>query len=65
MKSQSQALQFTGYPLCVVEIKQKPKKQSNLSVVKEEVVKESEPDSKSKITNDPQNWDENWFCSYE
>jgi hypothetical protein len=65
MKSQSQALQFTGYPLCVVEIKQKPKKLSSLSVVKDETSKETQPNPKSKVANDPQNWDEQWFSSYE
>jgi len=64
MKTQPEAtIQFSGYPLRIVETNQKIKK-VELSVVK------SSLDSqlilqKNSIANDPKNWGIDWFNSYE
>ncbi|MGZ8543973.1 MAG: hypothetical protein ACXWV0_01695 [Flavisolibacter sp.] len=66
MKDRSQsAIQYSGYPLAVIEKKQ--------AVIKTSVVVLSRPSGhaqttfiqKNQISNDPRNWDVNWFGSYE
>ena len=64
MKSQSGALlYFSGYPLRIANPKPQKRKgaQSNLSIIKST----SRGVEKTSMANDPKNWDENWFCSYE
>jgi hypothetical protein len=63
MKTQHEIpIQFSGYPLRVVETKQKNK--GELTVVHLwAVVPTSVP--KIPIANDPKNWDVEWFNSYE
>lgn len=63
MKTQHEAtIQFSGYPLTIVETKQKIKA-VELTIVK------SSPNEisprKNSIVNDPKNWDIDWFNSYE
>jgi len=64
MKTQHEAtIQFSGYPLSIVETQPKIKK-VELTVVK------TLPDfqtssAKNSIANDPKNWDVDWFNSYE
>jgi hypothetical protein len=63
MKTQHEAtIQFSGYPLSIVETKQQ-KKKVELSVVKPS--QEQVPNQKNSIVNDPKNWDVDWFNSYE
>jgi len=65
MKDQSQAaIQYSGYPLSVADLHKKPKKESGMTVVK---IANDQTTSvqKNVITNDPKNWDENWFNNYE
>lgn len=64
MKAQSEAtIQFSGYPLRIVD--------TNLKIKKAEliVVKPSETLSPSllnnSVANDPCNWDVDWFNGYE
>jgi hypothetical protein len=65
MKDQSgTAIQYSGYPLTIAEPKQKWK-QSPLTAVKPEVNPKTTSIQKSKISNDPKNWDEGWFNGYE
>lgn len=66
MKNSSTAMmQFSGYPLTIVEIKKA--KAGTLVPVK----KQPSPNTtttaiqNNKISNDPQNWDEGWFNGYE
>ncbi len=63
MKTQHEkSIQFSGYPLSIVETKQEIKKME-LTVVKP---LHAQPHSqKTSITNDPGNWDIDWFNSYE
>lgn len=63
MKTQHETtIQFSGYPLSIIEKTQKIK-QAELAVVK------SSPQQthtrKNSIANDPKNWDVDWFNSYE
>jgi hypothetical protein len=64
MKTQHETpIQFSGYPLSVVETEQKIKK-AELTVVKSS----TNPwvsSQKNSIVNDPKNWDIDWFNSYE
>ena len=65
MKDQSRAaipIQYSGYPLSVADLTklQRPK----LSVVKN-LNQETTFVQESEITNDPINWDLNWFNNYE
>ena len=64
MKTQHEAtIQFSGYPLRIIETTEKPK-QFELSVVK--TSSDWQPSSqKNYIANDPKNWDIDWFNSYE
>ena len=64
MKDRSQlAIQYSGYPLSVAELKQKPSK-PGMTVVKS-VDDQTTSVQKNRITNDPVNWDVNWFNNYE
>lgn len=63
MKTQQEtSIQFSGYPLSIVETKQKTKK-VELTVIKS--LPTQAPNQKTSITNDPKNWDIEWFNSYE
>lgn len=63
MKTQPEAtIQFSGYPLSIVEPEQENKK-PELIVVKSPNSKTSL--QKDSIANDPKNWDVDWFTSYE
>ncbi|HWJ92891.1 MAG TPA: hypothetical protein VNR87_17370 [Flavisolibacter sp.] len=65
MKDHSQtAIQFSGYPLTLVEPSQK-KWEVKLSVIKPVVYGPTTLIQQNKISNDPQNWDEDWFGGYE
>lgn len=63
MKTQHETpIQFSGYPLSIVETKQEIKK-VELTVVKP---LQTQPNHQNKsIANDPNNWDVDWFNSYE
>jgi hypothetical protein len=64
MKTQQEAtIQFSGYPLSIVETKQKIK-QFELTVVKPSTDLQTSG-KKNSIANDPENWDIDWFNSYE
>jgi len=64
MKTQQEvAIQFSGYPLSIVEINQK-RKQIELTVVKPSL-NPQDSNSRNSIANDPKNWDVDWFNSYE
>lgn len=64
MKAQSEVtIQFSGYPLSIVETKEKITKPS-LIVVKPSTEKQNSPLQKDFITN-PKNWDSEWFGNYE
>lgn len=63
MKQQSEAtIQFSGYPLSVVETQKKIKK-AELIVVKPSTNQTS--NQKNPITNNSENWDLDWFTNYE
>lgn len=63
MKTQHEAtIQFSGYPLSIVET-QKKFKNVELAVIKP--LHNSQSASTDSITNDPKNWDIDWFNSYE
>ena len=65
MKDQSGvAIQFSGYPLRVVDLPRKNTK-TKLTVIRPEVIQQTTLIQKNRITNDPANWDENWFQGYE
>ena len=65
MKAQSETtIQFSGYPLHVVDKKQAPFK-AELMLVKLSGFHQTTFIQKSPITNDPRNWDVNWFNGYE
>jgi hypothetical protein len=65
MKDQSgAAIQFSGYPLSIAELKQKPW-QSTLIAIKTVSNHYTTSIQQSKISNDPKNWDVNWFNGYE
>lgn len=62
MKTQQEAtIQFSGYPLSIVETQTSEK--TELTVVKPSA--EQINDTKNSIANDPKNWDIDWFNSYE
>ena len=66
MKVQSQAaIQFSGYPLSTADKKHRPAQELKLTVVKPERTDQTTSIQKNKITNDPKNWDLDWFGSYE
>lgn len=63
MKTQNEAtIQFSGYPLSIVETAQKTNK-VELTVVKP--LPSQISNQKNSIANDPKNWDIDWFNSYE
>ena len=63
MKTQHETtIQFSGYPLSVVENKQKINKVEQ-TIVRPLLLQVS--NQKNPITNDPKNWDVDWFNSYE
>lgn len=63
MKTQHEAtIQFSGYPLSVVENKQKINKVEQ-TIVRPLLLQVS--NQKNSIANDPKNWDVDWFNSYE
>jgi hypothetical protein len=65
MKDQSRAaIQFSGYPLTIAEPNKKSKENPGLAVVKT-ANDQTTSVQKSTITNDPKNWDLNWFNNYE
>jgi len=64
MKDHSQAaIQFSGYPLNIVE----PKKKTTVKlwVIKPVVYVLTILIQQNTISNDPHNWDEDWFGGYE
>jgi len=64
MKTQREpTIQFSGYPLRIVETGHKTKK-VELSVVRHSADWQS-PFQKTYMANDPKNWDIDWFNSYE
>lgn len=64
MKTQHEAtIQFSGYPLSIVETKEKTRK-TELTVVKPSPGRQN-PSQKNFIANDPKYWDVDWFNSYE
>ncbi|HEX6333485.1 MAG TPA: hypothetical protein VFZ78_04605 [Flavisolibacter sp.] len=67
MKNHAQVIHFSGYPLEIAEDRPTTRKRratGSLIVVKSvapiRVIKSVED-----WVNDPRNWDERWFCSYE
>jgi hypothetical protein len=63
MKAQSEAtIQFSGYPLSIVETKQDAKK-AELTIVKSLITETSI--HQTPIADDPKNWDVEWFNGYE
>jgi hypothetical protein len=63
MKTQQEnTIQFSGYPLRIVETNSI--KKAELTVVKSSMDFQILP-QKNSITNDPENWDIDWFNSYE
>ena len=64
MKTQHEAtMQFSGYPLSIAEANPKTKK-VELTVVKPSANAQN-LSQKNSITDDPKNWDVEWFNSYE
>jgi len=64
MKTQHEAtIQFSGYPLTIVETKQKIKNFGLTAIKPQRDLQISPP--KNSIANDPKNWDIDWFNSYE
>ena len=62
MKTQQEAtIQFSGYPLSIVETQTSKKVELNIIKPSPEQI----PDAKISIANDPKNWDIDWFNSYE
>jgi len=66
MKDQSgAAIQYSGYPLTIVQLKIKPS-QTKLTLIKPEVNhRQTTSIQENKITNYPKSWDDNWFNGYE
>jgi len=63
MKAQSEAtIQFSGYPLSIVE--KKPRLKSELTVVRSTNNHQTGVNTNA-IANDPKNWDVDWFNGYE
>jgi len=64
MKTQPEmTIQFSGYPLSIVEPKQKNRK-AELTVVRPSAIVPASV-LKPPIANDPKYWDVDWFNSYE
>lgn len=64
MKTQHEAtIQFSGYPLSIVEADKKVKRNELALVRPIHYLQIASP--KSSIANDPRNWDIDWFNSYE
>ena len=59
------AIQYSGYPLSIAEPKTKTEKKTGLYVIKPEVYRITTFIQKNRITNDPHNWDVDWFSGYE
>lgn len=57
------AIQFSGYPLTVAEPKKT--KETHLRLIRREPNPETTSIQQNRITNDPKNWDLNWFNGYE
>ena len=66
MKDQSgTAIQYSGYPLTVVQLKEKIR-QPKLTLIRPEINhRQTISIQENKITNDPKSWDDNWFNGYE
>ncbi|MGZ8537769.1 MAG: hypothetical protein ACXWV9_05855 [Flavisolibacter sp.] len=65
MKDQSRAeipIQYSGHPLSVADLTKQ--KKSPLTIVKT-LNQETTFVQENEITNDPVNWDHNWFNNYE
>jgi len=63
MKAQSEAtIRFSGYPLSVVETKQKNSR-AELIVIQFSAYYSLL--TKNRAINDPRNWDIEWFANYE
>ena len=65
MKSHAQVIHFSGYPLDIAgnTTSEQKEKTSTLNLVKPapiRIIKSIED-----WVNNPRNWDERWFCSYE
>ena len=66
MKQRSQsAIQYSGYPLSVIEKKQAVIKTSVVQMPRSQGLAPTTFIQKNQISNDPRNWDVNWFGSYE
>lgn len=66
MKDQSQAaIQFSGYPLRIVEPKQKTRQEKSLMAVPPATDLKTTFIQANKISNDPLYWDLTWFNCYE
>lgn len=63
MKAQYHTIQFSGYPLRVVEMKPAHSKAELFIVPPAQNFQTSL--QKNEITNNPNNWDERWFTNYE
>lgn len=64
MKTQHEAtIQFSGYPLSIVETQQKIKNFELTAIKPQRDLQISSP--KNSMANDPKNWDIDWFNSYE
>jgi hypothetical protein len=66
MKDQSgAAIQYSGYPLTIVQLKEKSRA-PKLTLIRPEVNhRQTISIQENKITNDPKSWDDNWFNGYE
>ena len=65
MKNSSTAImQFSGYPLTIAEPK-KPKVSNVIPIRKKVYLPTTIIIPVSSLSNDPKNWDENWFNGYE
>jgi len=64
MKDQSQAIQYSGYPLSIADLTEKSKKKGEMAVVKT-ANDQTTSVQENKISNDPKNWDFTWFNNYE
>ena len=66
MKDRSQsAIQYSGYPLSVIEKKQDAIKSPVVQIPRSQGLAQTTFIQKNQISNDPRNWDVNWFGSYE
>ena len=65
MKDQSGAaipIQYSGYPLSVADL---TKQQKPALIIVKTLNQETTFVQENEITNDPDNWDLNWFSNYE